>query len=226
MEDRLSKKGGGFVDVEVKGSLILHEGAPYAILGIARDITGRRRTEKELRESRDRLDFAIQGAHLGTWDFDCASGMIIHNVHWKEMLGYTGEETIISFDWWKGQIHPDDVSLAKERYRAHTSGRTPVLDMTCRIRKADGTWVWMRTIGRVIERDEHGTPLRISGINQDVTKRKQAESAIREREEKFREIFNKMNDAIHLHETEDRRTSGEVYRGKRRRLPDAPVLEG
>lgn len=200
VEYRLSKKGGGFVDVEVKGSLILHEGAPYAILGIARDITERKRTEKELRESRDRLDFAIQGAHLGTWDVDCATGTITHNVRWHELLGYSGEGTTTNFDWWADRIHPDDVSLVEDLYRAHIMGRTPVLDMTCRIRKADGAWIWIRTIGRVIERDDQGTPLRISGINQDVTELKQAEFAIREREEKFREIFNNMNDAIHLHE--------------------------
>jgi len=193
---------GKILTVLVRKSRYVDENQNQFLVGISVDITDRKRTEKELTENRDRLNFAIQGAHIGTWDLDRAKGTITHNVRWNEMLGYAGEETTTKADWWLGQIHPDDVSSVQDRSQAHVTGKTPVLDMTYRMKKADGTWVWVRTIGRAIERDKKGIALRMSGINQDVTELKLAEITILEREEKFREIFNKANDAIHLHEIE------------------------
>jgi PAS domain S-box-containing protein len=56
VEYRLQRKNGGFVDVETKGSLILHDEKPYAILGIARDITKRKRAAEALTSANKKLN--------------------------------------------------------------------------------------------------------------------------------------------------------------------------
>ena len=54
LEHRLKKKDGTFVDVEIRGALIHKDGKPYAIQGIARDVTERKKAEKALKESEER----------------------------------------------------------------------------------------------------------------------------------------------------------------------------
>jgi len=57
---RLRCKSGEYVDIETKGSLVLQKGKPYAVLGIARDITERKRIEEALRESEERFRLLLQ----------------------------------------------------------------------------------------------------------------------------------------------------------------------
>ena len=175
-------------------------GQAKRVMIFSHDITQRKIAEQAHRDSTDQLSFAIEGAHLGLWDVNYTNLTISHNRYWNEMLGYGPEDSARSIDWWRQSIHPDDLPVIDAASSDHQNGKTPVLDIVYRIRHRDGRWLWIHTIGRVISRSAEGKPLRMSGINQDITELKQAEIAIREREEKFREIFNNINDAIHLHE--------------------------
>ncbi|MCX6699777.1 MAG: PAS domain S-box protein [Methanomicrobiales archaeon] len=60
VQSRLRCKSGEYVDIETKGSLVLQQGKPYAVLGIARDITDRKRAEEALRESEERFRLLLQ----------------------------------------------------------------------------------------------------------------------------------------------------------------------
>ncbi len=77
VEYRLRRKDGGFVDVETKGSLILHDEKPYAILGIARDITGRKRTEDLTRTMLRRLETLISSLYAGVMMVS-EDGKVVH----------------------------------------------------------------------------------------------------------------------------------------------------
>ncbi|MFA5413949.1 MAG: PAS domain S-box protein [Methanoregula sp.] len=173
------------------------------VMIFSHDITQRKIAEQAHRDSTDQLVFAIEGAHLGLWDIDYTNRTINHNQYWNEMLGYGSEDSTRSIDWWRQFIHPDDLPVIDAASSDHQNGKTPVLDIVYRIRHQDGRWLWIHTIGKVVSRSTDGKPLRMSGINQDITELKQAEIATLDREEKFREIFNNVNDAIHLHEVGD-----------------------
>ena len=169
---------------------------------VGRDITEQKQAEEARQESEELLALAIEGAHLGLWDIYYTNRTIRHNRFWNEVLGYVAEETTTSLDSWRTTIHPDDLLRIEKITNDHLSGKTPVLDMEYRIRHKGGSWLWIHTIGKVVSRSADNKPLRMSGINQDITERKQAEEALKESERKFREIFNKANDAIHLFEIE------------------------
>jgi PAS domain S-box-containing protein len=178
-------------------------GQAKRVMIFSHDITRRKIAELAHRDSTDRLAFAIDGAHLGLWDVNYTNHTISHNRYWNEILGYGPEDSARSIDWWRQSLHPDDLPVIDAASLDHQNGKTPVLDIVYRIRHRDGRWLWIHTIGRVISRSAEGKPLRMSGINQDITELKQAEKAILDREEKFREIFNNVNDAIHLHEVDE-----------------------
>ncbi len=162
---------------------ILDEGAPirnergelYRLSGIAKDITARKRAEQALRESEERLALGLAGADLGMWDRDVRTGDAVYNERWAEMLGYALAEIEPHTRAWQQLVHPDDFPRVRQELDAHIEGRTPVYEAEYRMRTKGGGWKWILARGRVVERDENGLPLRITGTHLDITARKQAE---------------------------------------------------
>lgn len=130
---------------------------------------------KELAQSEERLALALEGAELGIWDWDISSGRLTRNERWAKMLGYGPEEIIPDRQWWEAGIHPDDRARVMRVHREHVEGKSQAYESEYRIRSASGAWVWIRDRGRIVEWDEQGQPLRMSGTHVDISKRKHAE---------------------------------------------------
>lgn len=129
----------------------------------------------------DRLvhfDEALQGAVLSTWDRNIATGKATVNTRWAEMIGYRLDEIQDPAKFWEERIHPDDRERVLNSSRSYMEGVTPVYQAEYRLRHRDGRWIWILSHGRVIERTADGAPLRVTGIHQDITPRKEAEEAL------------------------------------------------
>lgn len=150
-------------------------GKAVGILGSTRDITRQRKAEQELLKSRFRLEMALMGADLGTWDLNIADGSRTVNERWAEMLGYTQEEAEENPELWEGLIHPEDRERVAKRWSEHLEGRSPHLDSEHRLRHKNGHYIWVLSKGKVVERDPAGKPLRVIGTHMDITGRKKAE---------------------------------------------------
>jgi len=128
----------------------------------------------ELQESEERLELALAGADLGTWDWDVQSGEVRMNARWAEMLGYAPDELEPHHNTWKMLVHPDDWSEVTEVLNAHLENRTDSY-VEHRLRHKSGRWIWVLSRGKVISRDATGRPLRACGTNLDITDRKEHE---------------------------------------------------
>ena len=146
-----------------------------AIRPLQGEIEERRRAERALRESRERLGLALQGADLGTWDWNVATGAVAFNERWAGMLGYRLDEIEPHVRTWETLVHPDDWGAVERRLTAHLEGSTPLYETEHRLRHKSGGWVWVLDRGKVIERGPDGAPLRVCGTHVDVTARKRAE---------------------------------------------------
>jgi two-component system, cell cycle sensor histidine kinase and response regulator CckA len=145
-------------------------------LGLGSTVTRRFRAEAKLATSEARMDRVIAGAQLGLWDRDVGTGHLTFNQRWTEMLGYTLEEVEPHERSWKQLIHPEDLPRVNCALNDHLKGRTPFYETEHRLRMKDGQWKWVLTRGSVVERDEDGRPLRVSGTHIDLTERKRAEA--------------------------------------------------
>ncbi len=170
--------------LDVSLATIDYEGRP-AILGAAIDITERKRAEEALQETRERLELALSGADLATWDYDCVTGDVIVNDRWAEIFGYAPAELPPGVDAWVSRIHPDDRARVLDVWEAHLAGRTPSYEAEHRIRHRSGRWIWLLARGRAVARADDGRPLRVSGTNLDITARKEAEAQARQRQEEL-----------------------------------------
>ncbi len=156
---------------------------------IALDITELENARRELRASEERLALAIEGAELGTWDWNIPSGRLTINTRWAEMLGYAPEEIAPHISSWERLVHPDDLERVLKvlaDHHEHGDEYNPEL----RMRAKSGEWVWVQTSGKVTERNSDGKPLRMLGVHQDISDRRQAQEAMRASESLFRAAFD------------------------------------
>jgi PAS domain S-box-containing protein len=166
------------------------------IIGVSRDITGRRRAEQALRENEERLRLSLQAANQGFFDLNVQTGDAIVNREYAEMLGYDPETFVANNARWFERLHPDDRESVAKAYLDYVSGLQPNFRIECRQRAKDGSWKWTLSLGRVIEYDQDGKPLRMLGTHTDITERKRAEEELRASEERYRSLVENMNDIV------------------------------
>ncbi|HLD45005.1 MAG TPA: PAS domain-containing sensor histidine kinase, partial [bacterium] len=81
----------------------------------------------------------------------------------------------ISIETWNTHTHPDDLAKSTKLLQIHFSKKTNHYEAECRMRHKNGAWVWIYDRGKVVEWDQDGTPLRMSGTHADITRRKEVE---------------------------------------------------
>ncbi|MHA2368248.1 MAG: PAS domain S-box protein, partial [Candidatus Hodarchaeales archaeon] len=172
------RKNGMLVHLEaVAGNCTYHGRA--ARMAAFRDITERKQTELALQQSEQRLDLALKGGNIGLWDRDIRTGKVVRNERTAQIYGYSLEEMEAKVDWWESRIHPEDKLAILEKRNRHLKGLTPLYEAEYRLRHKLGEWRWIMSRGKVVERDEDGNALRITGTLLDITERKKAEEDYR-----------------------------------------------
>ncbi|HWJ05213.1 MAG TPA: PAS domain-containing protein [Steroidobacteraceae bacterium] len=142
-----------------------------------RDITERRRLEQELQRSEQRWRFALDGGAQGVWDWDIRNGVTYRSASYNAMLGLEGECTVPGDEFFR-EVHPDDLERVQACHARHLDGDDPKFGVDFRLRRQDGSYVWIESRGTVVERDDAGQPTRMIGTHQDVSPRKEAEATL------------------------------------------------
>jgi len=173
------------------------QGELRGAIEVARKITERKQAEERLLATQERLELALQGADLGTWDWNVETGTILVNKRWAEMLGYTLAEVEPHARFWEELVHPDDLPAVMEILNAHLAGQTPFYETEHRLRHKSGSWVWVLAKGKVIGRDAQGKAVRACGTHLDITERKRAEMALRDSEERLRLALQAANQGLY-----------------------------
>jgi PAS domain S-box-containing protein len=124
---------------------------------------------QELRKSEERLRLALASGTHAEWDWDIPSDRLSHGPSWPQMIGREPGELIETLENWKGIVHPDDLGRTWDALQACVQGRTRSYEGHYRVRHALGGWRWVRSRGRVVERDAQGRALRMAGTRTDVT---------------------------------------------------------
>src|SRR5258708_16909638 len=83
-------------------------GSRTYMIGVARDITLRKRTEQQMARAKERLDLALTSSRLALWDWDLRSAKVYFNESWSSMLGAEPRESIFSGEEVTRWIFPGD----------------------------------------------------------------------------------------------------------------------
>ncbi|MBU1362946.1 MAG: bacteriohemerythrin [Gammaproteobacteria bacterium] len=143
------------------------------VLGMYEDITERKESVEALKESEERLRLALHAANQAWFDLDLKTGAVVVSPNYPRMLGEDPGEFKSSLATWLDHIHPDDVEALKlqfDRCLKHPGAQS----MEYRRQTRAGGWIWIQSVGEVVERDAENRPLRMIGIHTDISERKKS----------------------------------------------------
>lgn len=170
------------------------KGNAQKMIGINFDITDRKSAEEALRQSEALLTIAQKVAHVGSWEFDLATGKITWTEEVFHIYGLDPNQPAPSFPELIERIHPHDRASFEEKVRrAVTEGTS--YEMDYRHYHSDGSIRYLEARGKAIF-NEQGQAIKLVGAVLDITERKRAEAALQESEMVFRAIFNGAMDAM------------------------------
>jgi PAS domain S-box-containing protein len=183
---------GTITPVEINASVI-PSGGSFQILALCRDITSRRKAEAAIRESEKKYRDMFEINNAVMFIVDPRNGRIVDaNAAACRFYGYSREEfTGLNI----AAINIQDPALSRKDMAHAQVERGAVFHF--RHKKKDGEIRDVDVFSAPITQEGHQY---LHSIIQDVTDQRRAEEALRESEEKFRDIFNNTTDAIHLHE--------------------------
>ena len=176
---RLRHRAGGWVWMLSRGRVLARraDGSPRLMTGVTLDVSARIEAEQ-------RLSRLIDGARVGTWEYDFGKGRTLVNDRWAEIVGYRASDlNPLDLDRWMTLIHPDDAAQMLASEAGLFASGAWVIEHEMRLRHRDGHWVWVLSRGQVIEWDDAGRPAQITGVHLDITAAKALEAALaRERD--------------------------------------------
>ncbi|MBK7212950.1 MAG: PAS domain S-box protein [Bacteroidales bacterium] len=148
----------------------------------------RRLMMERIIENESRLEWALNNAGDGVWDWDIQSGRVFFTESWCSMLGYRQIDLAPNLETWKKIVHPEDYANALEFLQKHLNGETEFYESTHRLKTAAGEWKWILDKGKVISFTPEGEPSRAIGKLTDLTEIKLAEEKLKLGLEKEKEL--------------------------------------
>ncbi|WFN34072.1 PAS domain S-box protein [Methanogenium sp. S4BF] len=188
------RKDGSILPVLVHLS-VAQWGEQTVLLSIAEDITEWKEIEHALRESRKQLSFALEAANDGLWDWNIPKGQAFFSPQYLRMLGYEPDEFATTYDAWWEYVHPDDRADAQSAILESIATKDD-FSREIRMRKKDGSYLWILARGRVMETDSEGQPLRMVGTHTDISRQKQVEEALQESRKQFSFALDAANEGL------------------------------
>ena len=171
---RMITKSGDVKWVETTFSVILKNGEPFAIQGIARDITQRLLTAEALKKSEEDYRTVVESMNEGLMQVD--NNDIIHFVNKRmcDMVGYRRDE-LLGKKAYEILIDEKDRGLMKEKIGLRNKRIDDRYEM--RLKRKDGRFFWTEISGTPVF-DQDGNVIGSIGIHTDITQRKKADEAI------------------------------------------------
>jgi PAS domain S-box-containing protein len=166
------------------------------------DLTERKRQEAILRESEERLRVAAEVGRMYAWEWDPATDSVLRSAECADILGFGNAAGGGIAKDYLSLVHPDDRSELWSLVDALTP-ENPVYRTQYRRFRPDGALLWLEESGRAIF-DGDGRMVRLVGMTADISERKRAEAALKESEDRYRDLVEHSQDLMCTHNLKGR----------------------
>jgi PAS domain S-box-containing protein len=164
------------------------------ILGLVMNLRMRRRAERSLLESEERVRLAVSSASAGLWSLDVGTGHVWASNKARELFGFAMDEAL-DYNSIFMAIHPEDREEVHQTVQ-HALQTRQEGSVEYRIVLPDGTGRWIASRGRFQQDLSHGSN-RLMGVSVDITERKQAAEELRVSEERYRAFIVNSSESIY-----------------------------
>jgi PAS domain S-box-containing protein len=147
----------------------------FLIVALVTNNLARKRADRELRQSEERLRLAAEAAEFGVYVWNITRNQIWGSETWRKLFGFASGDDI-GFEGFFQRIHPDDREMMEQEIKCRASGQPDHL-REYRIILPDGTQRWMASRGRM-QAAETGGDFVMLGVAIEITRRKQAEAEL------------------------------------------------
>lgn len=165
------------------------------------EIAQRQQIEIELRQSEafnrnlsERLELAVQSAQIGIWDWDIVNKRLIWSERMYQLYGVEPDTCSGNYQVWEKSWHPDDVEKVTAALELALHGEK-LFDPEFRVVHPDGQIRFIKAHA-IVQRDPQSKPLRMIGVNFDITERKQAEMARTASQQQYQNLVENSPDII------------------------------
>jgi two-component system, NtrC family, sensor kinase len=192
LESTNRAKNGRIFPVEISINHLEFKGQEYNCVFV-RDISERYKTKEALQQSEQKFRSIVENANDIIYQLTPDGIFSYISPNWVELLGHEISE--IEGKVFTLFVHPDDVPICLGTLRRAIENAQNQSGVEYRVRHKAGTWRW-HTSNLSLLRDASGCVVSVIGIARDISDRKQAEDALRESEERFRNLVESTNDFI------------------------------
>lgn len=194
-DHELINKNGSTATYELSVSLIRNpEGNPVGFRQISRDITDRKRSEEALRQSEEKYREILESVYEGIYEVDLAGNFTFVNESVCRVLGYPKNELI----GMNNRQYTDKANAKKlfEAFNKVYKTGEPTREFGYEVTTKDGAKRYFDT-SISLRKDSSGKPIGFRGVMQDVTDRRQSDEALRQSEERYRDILESIRDGYY-----------------------------
>lgn len=163
-------------------------------VAIIEDITRRKMAEEALQIANERLEMATEVSNLGIWDFDLINNSIYWDDKIYEIYGLDPGQPPPSIPNWLQMVYPDDQHYIDKALK-EINTKAGKYDLEFRIVRPDGEVRWIEAVGQLFKNIQ-GKPVRMVGVNNDITSRKKAEEELFASKIKLETAIESMTDAV------------------------------
>ncbi len=161
------------------------DGFIHYITAVSADITERKQMEEQILDQRRELELVVNATSDAIWSWDFRNNQLTFSPSYYTMLGYEPDEFPADYENWVKRIHPDDLDQALAVANEYLQTKPDDYHNEFRMLTKDGSYRWIMTFAKVVERDENGEAVRLIGNHQDITERKDIEEKKKAVEEQF-----------------------------------------
>ena len=182
MEKRYIRKDGTAFWGRLNRSLVRDDASlPRFFVAVVEDISEKKKAERALRDRERQLLLVQNAGHLGLWDRDLRTGVTVTSEEFARLHGLTPDRIPPDHEGYLQLVHPGDRQRVQAEYQRSVE-LTHAWNTEFRVIWPDASTHWLLAKGQVFL-DDAGRPVRMVGVNLDITDRKHAEAELRESEQ-------------------------------------------
>lgn len=149
-----------------------------------------------LKQAEQRLSQVIDGAQVGTWEWNVETGECNFNNRWAEMLGLALKDiSPTTIETWTQLSHPDDIVVARDKLEKVLNGTEYEFEFEIRMRHKAGYYIWVLSRGRVVQKTKSDRPLVMAGVHIDITEQMKREQNLLATNQRLQKALHERDDA-------------------------------